>query len=206
MRGLVEGLPSPHPMGPRLPAVYQEEDPFTMRLTEALDTVLAPVLCTLDNLFAYVDPRLAPADFLEWLAGWVAFDLDESWDVARQRLAVLHAVDLLRRRGTAAGLADELQLVTGAEVEVVENGGTSWSLDPMGAMVGTPVPTLLVRISPQDPSTVDLDRVDQLVRAAKPAHVPHRIEIVAPEPARKSRAKGGDAAPTEPPPDAPALG
>ena len=50
MRGLVADLPSPHPMGRRLPAVYQEEDPFTMRLTEALDEVLAPIISTLDNL------------------------------------------------------------------------------------------------------------------------------------------------------------
>lgn len=189
MRGLVAGLPSPHPMGRRLPAVYQEEDPFTMRLTEALDEVLSPVLSTLDNLPAYVDPKLAPEDFLDWLASWVAFDLDESWDGDRRRRGIIQAVDLLRRRGTAAGLAEEVRLVTGAEVEVVENGGTAWSLDPMSPLVGSPTPTLLVRVTVDDPATIDADRLEAIVRAAKPAHVAHQVEVVARQAPRKSRPK-----------------
>lgn len=204
MRGLVAGLPSPHPMGRRLPAVYQEEDPFTMRLTEALDEVLSPVLSTLDNLPAYVDPKLTPEDFLDWLASWVAFDLDESWDGDRRRRGIVQAVDLLRRRGTAAGLAEEVRLVTGAEVEVVENGGTAWSLDPMSPLVGSPTPTLFVRVTADDPATVDADRLEAIVQAAKPAHVAHRIEIVARETPRKSRAKATATVEGEGPADAPA--
>ncbi len=195
MRGLVADLPNPHPLGRRLPAVYQEEDPFTMRLTEALDDVLAPILCTLDNLPAYFDPRLTPDDFLGWLAGWVAFDLDETWDASRRRAAVVQAVDLLRRRGTASGLVDEIRLVTGAEVEVVENGGTAWSLDAMSPIVGTPEPTLLVRITAADPASIDADHVDRVVVAAKPAHVPHRIEIVSVSPGRKSKPKATEGQP-----------
>ncbi len=189
MRGHVADLPSPHPLGRQLPAVYQEEDAFTMRLTEALDEVIAPIISTLDNLPAYFDPRLTPDDFLGWLAGWVAFELDETWDATRRREAVSRAVDLLRRRGTALGLADEVRLVTGAEVEVVENGGTAWSLDPMSPMVGTPEPALFVRITAADPSSIDTDRVDRIVAAAKPAHVPHRIELIGATPPRKAKAK-----------------
>lgn len=204
MRGLVAGLPSPHPMGRRLPAVYQEEDPFTMRLTEALDEVLSPILSTLDNLPAYIDPKLAPDDFLDWLASWVAFELDESWDGDRRRRGIVQAVDLLRRRGTAAGLAEEVRLVTGAEVEVVENGGTAWSLDPMSPLVGSPTPTLFVRVTTDDPTKVDADRLEAIVQAAKPAHVAHRIEIVAREAPRKSRAKATATVDGEGPADAPA--
>lgn len=197
MRGLVPGLASPHPMARQLPAVYQEEDAFTVRLTEALDEVLAPILSTLDNLPAYFDPRLTPDDFLGWLAGWVALDLDETWDSAQRRTAVSQAVDLLRRRGTAAGLADEVRLVTGAEVEVVENGGVAWSLDPASPMVGSPEPTLLVRITAADPSSVDADRVERLVSGAKPAHVPHRIEIAGLAPARRTKSKATEGASPE---------
>jgi phage tail-like protein len=195
MRALVPGLPSPHPMARLLPAIYQEEDPFTVRLTEALDEVLAPILSTLDNLPAYFDPRLAPDDFLGWLAGWVAIDLDETWDSAQRRIAVAQAADLLRRRGTAAGLADEVRLVTGAEVEVVENGGAAWSLDPSSPMVGSPEPMLLVRVMAADPASVDTNRVDHVVSAAKPAHVPHRVEVVGLAPARRSKSRPEDAKP-----------
>jgi phage tail-like protein len=194
MRGTIDGLRSPHPLGPGLPAVYQEEDPFTMRLTEAFDEVLAPIFSTLDNLPAYFDPALTPPDFLGWLASWVALELDETWDLGRRRQAVASGVDLLRRRGTAVGLADELRLATGAEVEVLENGGTAWSLDPGSPMVGSPEPALLVRII--GAADVDLDRVESIVRGAKPAHVPHKVELVA-APAKKSRAKAADASPTD---------
>ena len=129
MRGLVAGLSSPHPMATGLPAIYQEDDPFTVRFTQAFDDSLAPIFSTLDNLPAYFDPRYAPEDFLGWLAGWVAIELDETWEVERRRRAVRDGADLLRRRGTAGGLAAEIELATGGQVEIVENGGSGWSLD-----------------------------------------------------------------------------
>lgn len=192
MRGLIANLPSPHPLGRHLPAVYQEEDAFTMRLTEGLDEVVAPIFATLDNLPAYFNARFTPDDFLSWLASWVAFDLDETWDASRRREAVSRAADLLRRRGTAIGLADEIRLVTGAEVEIVENGGTAWSMDAGSPMVGAPEPSLLVRITASNPSEIDAERVDRLVSAAKPAHIPHKVELVGAS-GRKPKAKtGGD--------------
>jgi len=187
MRGLIGGLPSPHPLGAALPAVYQEEDQFAMRLTSAFDDALAPIVSTLDNLPAYFAPSLTPEDFLAWLSDWVAFDLDETWSVARRREAVARAVDILRRRGTSIGLAEEVALVTGGEVEIIENGGTAWSLDPASPMVGSAKPALIVRVRVDDPSAIDPDRIDRVVSAAKPAHVPHRVEILGREEAPKAR-------------------
>jgi phage tail-like protein len=200
MRGIVEGLASPHPMATGLPAIFQEEDPFTVRFTEAFDDSLAPIFSTLDNLAAYFDPRYAPEDFLGWLAGWVGIELDETWDLPRRRAAVLGGADLLRRRGTAIGLATELELATGARVEVLENGGSAWSLDPGSQMVGSPRPALLVRLRINDPALLDRERIEQIVEAAKPAHVPHRIEIVGAEPTATRRGKKAAAAesPAEP--------
>src|SRR5258706_11255149 len=123
MRGLVAGLSSPPPTATGLPAIFQEEDPFTVRFTQAFDDSLAPIFSTLDNLPAYFDARYAPEDFLGWLAGWVAVELDETWDVGRRRVAVLNGAELLRRRGTAGGLAAEIELATGGQVEIDENGG-----------------------------------------------------------------------------------
>lgn len=204
MRGLIGGLPSPHPLGSALPAVYQEEDQFAMRLTSAFDDALAPIVSTLDNLPAYFAPSLTPEDFLAWLSDWVAFDLDETWSVARRREAVARAVDILRRRGTSIGLAEEVALVTGGEVEIIENGGTAWSLDPASPMVGSAKPALIVRVRVDDPSAIDTDRIDRVVSAAKPAHVPHRVEILGREEAPKARKPKATEAPADK--EAPAQG
>lgn len=70
MRGVLPDLPSPVPLLHRLPGVLQEDD-FLQRFLGAFDSGFAPVVATLDSLHAYVDPHLAPADFLDWLSGWV---------------------------------------------------------------------------------------------------------------------------------------
>jgi phage tail-like protein len=183
MRGLVPGLDTPHPLGPSLPALYQDDD-FAQRMLSSLDSVLAPVLSTIDNFDAYLDPRLTPDDFLAWLAGWVGIVLDESWDEDRRRAIVGRAVELYRMRGTAIGLAGQVEIQTGGTVEIVENGATGWSVDPGGELPGSPEPLVVVRVTVPDPKAIDAQRLDALVAAGKPAHVLHRIEIV------KGAAKG----------------
>ena len=69
-RGLVPRLDTPRPMGPELPALFQD-DSFAQRLTGAFDDMLAPVFSTLDNFEAYLDAWLSPEDFLDWLGAWV---------------------------------------------------------------------------------------------------------------------------------------
>jgi len=177
MRALVPGLRSPHPLGPVLPAIYQDDD-FAQRLLDGLDAVVAPIYNTLDNFDAYLDPWLTPADFLDWLAGWVGIALDDSWDENRRRAIVARAVDLYRMRGTAVALAGQVEIQTGGKVEIIENGATSWSVDPGGELPGSPEPLVVVRVTVPDPKAVDGTRLDALVSAAKPAHVMHRIELV----------------------------
>ena len=177
MRGFVPGLESPHPLGPSLPALYQDDD-FVQRMLGGLDAVLAPVFSTIDNFDSYLDPRLTPDDFLSWLGGWVGIALDEGWDEDRRRAIVARAVELYRLRGTAAGLAGQVEIQTGGTVEIVENGATGWSVDPGGELPGSAEPQMVVRVTVSDPKAIDAQRLDQLVAAAKPAHVMHRIEIV----------------------------
>ena len=177
MRRLVPGLVSPHPLGPTLPAIYHDDD-FAQRFLGALDDVLAPIFSTLDNFATYLDPGLTPDDFLDWLATWVGIGLDDTWDEARRREIVARAVELYRMRGTAAGLAAQVGIQTGGEVEIIENGGTAWSVDAGGELPGSPEPLVVVRVAVDDPKSVDAGRVEALVAAAKPAHVPHRVEVV----------------------------
>lgn len=180
-RGAVPGLPSRHPIGGQLPALYAE-DGLAQRFTAGLDTVLAPVFATLDNLPAYFDPRLAPADFLAWLASWVgaADDPREPLDVRRE--AVVRALELHRLRGTRRGLVEALRLL-GADAEVTGDGGTTWSPAP-GAEPPAPHPAgPLVRVWPARAEGLDEERVRQTVRAMCPAHTPCRVELLPGPPA-----------------------
>ncbi len=177
MRGLLDGLESPHPLGEALPALFQEDE-FTMRFTAAFDDVLAPVFCTLDNLDAYLDPGLAPADFIAWLAGWVGLDLDENWPVERQRALIAQAAELYRWRGTVKGLAAHVALYTGADPEVIDSGGCQWSKTPGAPLPGTAEHRITVRVRVADPSSVSRRRLEAIVAAAKPAHVVHEIEVL----------------------------
>jgi phage tail-like protein len=177
-RGHLPGLASPHPLGERVPALYLD-DPFALRLLEALDEVLAPVLGCLDNLEAYLDPDLAPEDFLQWLGGWVGLVLDESWPLERRRASVREATALHRVRGTAVGLTAYVWLLTGAHVEIIESGATAHSTVPDAPLPGSPGFELVVRLRlPEGASGVEVARLDALIAAAKPAHVVHWLEVV----------------------------
>src|SRR5436853_5114389 len=136
MRAHVPDLISPHPLGLALPAIYHE-DPVVQSFLTAFDEVMAPILCTLDNFDAYLDPRLTPPDFLEWLGGWVGMALDEHWPLERRRALVQAAVELYRWRGTVRGLAAQVALHTGVEPEIEESGGLVWSSRPGQAVPGT---------------------------------------------------------------------
>jgi phage tail-like protein len=176
VRASIDGLGVPYTIGEQLPAVFQE-DPFAMRFSAGFDDVLAPILSTLDCLEAYVDPWLTPEDFLDWLAGWVGMVLDENWPLDRRRAVAAHAVELFRRRGTAAGLREIVELFTAGSVQINESGGTAVSQEPGGELPGEPNPRLSVRVWLDDPDSISESVLDSLVAATKPAHVVHRVEI-----------------------------
>ena len=198
MRKALPDLPSAAPVGLRLPGVLQEDD-LLLRFVQAFDDGFAPVLATLDGLPAYVDPLLAPEDFVDWLAGWVCIDVDDAWTLQQRRDIVAQAAGIHRRRGTARGVADAVRLVVEADVEVEETGGTEWSASPGKAMPGSAEPHLLVRVRCERPDDVDARRLDAIIAAVKPAHVPHRVEVLARDGAGAAPS-GGERGPEDVPP------
>jgi phage tail-like protein len=198
VRGSIPGLLSPRPIGEQLPALYQDDE-LVQRFTAGLDEVLAPVLATLDSSDAYVDPRLAPLDFVTWLSEWVGVELDGTWPEARQRTLVSRAADLYGWRGTVRGLVELIEIYTGVRPEIEETGGVTWTPTPPpgGEMPGGAPPALVVRVRVPagHPDPIDVTRIDRLVAEAKPAHVPHRIEVIEPDPGAVP-----PAAPAPPPP------
>ncbi|KOU51838.1 MULTISPECIES: phage tail protein [unclassified Streptomyces] len=177
-RGSVEGLGSSHPLGGELPAVYADDD-FAQRFVEGLDVVLAPLFNVLDCLEAYFDPALAPEDFVDWLTGWVGTELDGTEPLEIRRHAVATAVSLHRVRGTAQGLSRAVQLAFGVRPEITESGGATWSARPLGPFPGTPRSSLRVTLRVSDPSSVDPHRLQAVVAAARPAHLPFTAEVSA---------------------------
>lgn len=165
-RGLVPDLPSRHPLGAQLPAVYAEDD-LAQRLTESLDEVLAPVLAVLDCLPAYFDPVLAPADFIALLGAWVGADGEVPGAVAAHAL-----------RGTRAGLAEQVRQVFGVIPEIEESGGATWSATPGTVLPGSGRPYLLVRLRVPDPAAVDTAALTVFVARERPVHLPFRVEVV----------------------------
>jgi phage tail-like protein len=201
-RAYLRALVSPHPLGGHLPALYQEDE-FAQRWVSGLDDVLAPIFSSLDNFDAYLDPRLTPTDFLDWLATWMGLVADETWPVERRRAFVSSASALYRMRGTAKGLAAHVQIFSGGEVEVVEHGGSAWSATTGAALPGSAGFDMVVRVQVADPSTVDAAKLDDLVAAAKPAHLTHKVEVVSAAPAPRKRRAAATTPEAAPPADEP---
>ncbi|MCA9688101.1 MAG: phage tail protein I [Nannocystaceae bacterium] len=117
-----------------LPA-WMRRDPALIKLLTAFERILdgvpslpegvpdppqAGLSRTLDKIHSYFRPGpdedasgRAPAEFLPWLAGWVAVSLREDWGEETRRRVVAEAVDLYRLRGTKAGLRRMLEIYVG---------------------------------------------------------------------------------------------
>jgi phage tail-like protein len=187
----VPGLRTPFPLGERLPSVYQEDD-LTRRFTAGLDEVLAPVQSTLDNLWAYVDPGLCPPDHLPWLAGWVGVELADDVPETVRRELVATAADWQRARGTAAGLRELAERLTGGQVEVSDGRAVTWSTvpaEPRPAPTAAPVVRVTVHGAVRP---VDVEGLTSLLREVAPAHVVVQVHVVGRPPAEAGPAEDTD--------------
>lgn len=96
-----------------LPAVYREDAvsaDFLERFLanfEGQFTALEDRIAAASALF---DVRSAPADTLDWLAGWLGLVLDPSLDEKRRRQLIRHAMPLYQYRGTTAAVRLAVQL------------------------------------------------------------------------------------------------
>ncbi|SEG83704.1 phage tail protein domain-containing protein [Actinacidiphila yanglinensis] len=179
-RGSIDGLGSSSPLGLMLPAVFADDD-LAQRFVAGLDEVLAPIHNVLDNLDSYFAPSLAPADFTRWLGDWVGAETEGVEEIAALRLAVSAAAHLHRIRGTRRGLAEVVRLAFGVEPEITESGAAAWDARPLGPVPGERRPHLHITLRLPDPGPADQHRLDRLVAAARPAHMPYTVQVTAVE-------------------------
>jgi phage tail-like protein len=169
-----------------LPGVYADGD-FTTRFVGAFESVLDPLVAALDNLPDHFDPRYAPRDVLDVLIAWLGLEHDEARSGEERRAIVLKAPELMRLRGTRAGLELALGLAfPGVPFRVEDGGSVSWSLDSdeQVAAAEPDEPTFVVYCDvhlPQERQAA----VARLIRQVKPAHVGFRLRV-------KAAPRGGD--------------
>lgn len=177
MRGTVGGLASPQPLIETMPSLYRT-DYLAELLCGSFDEVLAPIFATLDCLPAYLDPRTVPEDMLDWLASWIGLNVGGHDDPARKRERIITGAALLPWRGTARSVREAVVAAFNCRTEVIESGDATFSTEPNSEPGGRSRPILVVRVITSSDGDVDRRSLDELVDAVKPAHIPHRIEII----------------------------
>jgi|HubBroStandDraft_2_1064218.scaffolds.fasta_scaffold00091_22 phage tail-like protein len=108
---------------PLLPAIYATEPTcgdFLPRLLALFQGFFEGVELEITNLPELFDPALTPKAFIDWLAGWMGVEIDESWPEAKQRQAISEAFLWFGRRGTRKGFEHTILFVTGIPVVVEE--------------------------------------------------------------------------------------
>ena len=176
-RGGVEGLKTPVPLGTLLPAIYQEHDPNMMVLTEIIDEMIAPIWLVLDNMGVYLEPQLAPTDFVSMIASWVGVSLDPNWTWDQRRAAVAGAVETFQWEGTKRAVVAEVEAYCGVTPFVSDSGGVSWSATSGGAAPGSPEPAARVQIDLPADRSIDLPRLQRLIERRIPAHIPLTLDV-----------------------------
>jgi phage tail-like protein len=169
-----------------LPSLYTDGD-FGMRLVAAFELVLDPLLAALDNLPEHFDPIYAPRDVLDLLTEWLGLEHDEARSGEERREIVRMAPELMRRRGTRAGLELALRLAfPGVPFRVEDGGAVTWSLDLDEAEPTDPPAFIVYCDVPL--SSARLGAVARLIEQAKPAHVGYRLRVKAPPREKRSSA------------------
>ena len=119
-----------------------------------------------------VDER-APAEFLEWLSGWVALSLREDWEEPERRRILAEIVPAYRDRGTPAGLKQILAAFTGvlpSTIKIIEEDedGGEWPPHYFQVLVKIPgIPNLARWRSVLEP-IIDME---------KPAHTYYDLHL-----------------------------
>jgi phage tail-like protein len=98
-----------------LPAVYQS-DPvsreFVARFVSIFETEMSGIEATIERIPQAFDPERTPQEFLDWLGQWLDLGIEEDWSPRVKRRLIANAARLYQQKGTPAGLASFVEIVT----------------------------------------------------------------------------------------------
>jgi phage tail-like protein len=106
-----------------LPAIYSGDEAATDQLARWLtvfESASDEVQAGIESLPRLFEPAAAAADWLPWLAGWLALQLPDSWSEAQRRAAIAEAFADSGQRGTVAGLRRAIRQRAGVDVVIEE--------------------------------------------------------------------------------------
>jgi phage tail-like protein len=185
--GLLQYLPALYtqtPPGPLRRFAPYEEPLFFERFLRGFEDAREPLNALLSTLYRYFDADSAPADFLPWLATWVALDLDNNWPQLKRRRLIKEAICLYRWRGTRRGLTHYLEIYTGVKAEINDQPFSGMRLGPdtllgQGTILGdVPAHAFVVTLAVPDPSAINERTVRDIIELQKPAHAAYDLRIV----------------------------
>jgi phage tail-like protein len=102
-----------------LPGIYHTD--FMSRFLALFESILLPILWTVDNFDLYLNLRTAPSAFLSWLASWYEITFDATWNDEQRRALLAEAGHLYARRGTRWALSRVLEIYTGQMPTIVDD-------------------------------------------------------------------------------------
>jgi phage tail-like protein len=75
----------------------------------------------IDRIHEFFAPETTTADFLQWLAGWMALTLRQDWEESKKRRLISRILSLYRIRGTKRALEEYIKIyLPGVNVQITE--------------------------------------------------------------------------------------
>ncbi len=167
-----------------LPALYREDD-FAARFLHIFEDIFNSIENTVDNIPFYFDPAVTPEPFLPWFGFWFGLVLDERWSETKRRKLIKSAAELYRWRGTKKGLSEYLQIYTGVEPRITEQGFAEGMRLGESSKLGTPIQiggtgsifSFTVELKLQEKSDIDTEVIKSIIEIQKPAHTAYSLNI-----------------------------
>lgn len=169
-RGMRVSRPPRHPrwLIDQLPVGMAQHD-FFVRFVGIFQEVASTLLDDADMVEHVADATVTPVPLLEALAGWIGVDsVDASLPEDLQRLIVRSSARSLARRGTADGLREFVQMLSGGPA-TIDDGGGVWREGE------APRDVAWVRIEVAGTGHLTDSEFVALLRDEVPAHV--RVEL-----------------------------